>query len=134
MKKYIKSDTSVGTLPKVKSATASYTGGGFYVFLGEFVDGTYFIAEYPEWCVRVVNEDPRPTFWGDDSETDAGYTPWQEAHLIEDIDDNDTVAFFNDMFTWILQNKPDDNYNSGDIEEMMDHNNHRNESGHGVNW
>ena len=46
MKRYVKSGSSA-KLPKVKSATASYTGGGWYVFLGEFSDGTYFIADYP---------------------------------------------------------------------------------------
>ena len=34
--------------------------------------------------------------------------------------------FFNDLFNWILKNNPDGNYNSGDIEDMMQHNNDRN--------
>lgn len=125
MKRYIKSETSANALPKVKSATASYTGGGFYVFLGELTDGTYFIAEYPYWSVRVVDEDPQPTFWGDNYDTDAGYSPWQESHLIKDVDDDSTEAFFNDMFDWILKNKPEGNYNSGDIEDMLKKNNDR---------
>lgn len=118
MKRYIKSGSST-KLPKVKSAEASYTGGGWYVFLGEFSDGTYFIADYPYWDLRIVNEDPRPTFWGDDYDTDAGYEPWQNAHLIKDLDGTDTEKFFDEMFKWILKNNPEGNYNSGDIEELM---------------
>ena len=118
MKRYIKSGSSA-KLPKVKSATASYTGGGWYVFLGEFSDGTYFIADYPYWDLRIVNEDPRPTFWGDDYDTDAGYEPWQNAHLVKDLDSTDTEKFFDEMFKWILKNNPEGNYNSGDIEELM---------------
>ena len=124
MKKYIKSN-KLNNLPKVKSATADYTGGGWYVFLGEFSDGTYFIADYPYWDLRIVNEDPRLTFWGDDYDTDAGYASWQEAHLVKDIDGDTTESFFNDMFEWILQNNPEGNYNSGDIEDMMFKNNNR---------
>ena len=118
MKRYVKSGSSA-KLPKVKSATASYTGGGWYVFLGEFSDGTYFIADYPYWDLRIVNEDPRPTFWGDDYDTDAGYEPWQETHLVKDIDSNTTEKFFDEMFKWILKNNPEGNYNSGDIEDLM---------------
>ncbi len=118
MKRYVKSGSSA-KLPKVKSATASYTGGGWYVFLGEFSDGTYFIADYPYWDLHIVNEDPRPTFWGDDYDTDAGYEPWQETHLVKDIDSNTTEKFFDEMFKWILKNNPEGNYNSGDIEDLM---------------
>lgn len=118
MKRYIKSGNST-KLPKVKSAEASYTGGGWYVFLGEFSDGTYFIADYPYWDLRIVNEDPRPTFWGDDYDTDAGYEPWQNAHLVRDLDGTDTEKFFDEMFKWILKNNPEGNYNSGDIKELM---------------
>lgn len=125
MKRYIKSGSSA-KLPKVKSATASYTGGGWYVFLGEFSDGTYFIADYPYWDLRIVNEDPRPTFWGDDYDTDAGYEPWQEAHLVKDVDSNTTEKFFDEMFKWILKNNPEGNYNSGDIKELMTRNTNRN--------
>lgn len=125
MKRYIKSSNSP-RLPKVKSATASYTGGGWYVFLGALSDNTYFIADYPYWDLRIVDEDPRPAFWGDDYDTDAGYEPWQNAHLIKDVDNTDTTMFFNDLFNWILKNNPDGNYNSGDIEDMMLHNNDRN--------
>ena len=125
MKRYIKSGSSA-KLPKIKSATASYTGGGWYVFLGEFSDGTYFIADYPYWDLRIVNEDPRPTFWGDDYDTDAGYEPWQEAHLVKDIDSTTTEKFFDEMFKWILKNNPEGNYNSGDIEDLIKKNNQRN--------
>ena len=113
-------------MPKVKSAEASYTGGGWYVFLGEFSDGTYFIADNPYWDLRIVNEDPRPTFWGDDYDTDAGYEPWQNAHLVKDLDGIDTEKFFDEMFKWILKNNPEGNYNSGDIEELMAKNADRN--------
>ena len=124
MKRYIKSEGAIN-LPKVKSAEASYTGGGWYVFLGELSDGTYFIADYPYWDLRIVDEDPRPTFWGDDYDTDAGYEPWQSAHLIQDYGGDDTKSFFNDMLNWILKHSPDGNYNSGDIKNLIAKNNNR---------
>lgn len=124
MKKYISCGNS-SNLPSIKSASAEYTGGGWYVFLGEFSDGTYFIADYPYWDLRIVDEDPRPTFWGDDYDTDAGYEPWQNAHLIKDVPNNTTKPFFSELFKLILKNNPDGNYNSGDIEDMMRKNNKR---------
>ena len=82
MKRLLNSSKSSANLPKVVAAEASYTGGGIYVFLGELSDGTYFIADYPYFDLRIVNEDPRPTYWDDDADTSAGYVPWQEAHLM----------------------------------------------------
>ena len=123
MKRLLNNSKSSANLPKVVAAEAEYTGGGWYVFLGEFSDGTYFIADFPYWDLRIVNEDPRPTYW-DDFEG-AGYPEWQEAHLIKDVDSNTTEAFFNDMFDWILKNTPEGNYNSGDIEHMRSVNNDR---------
>ena len=124
MKRYIKSSKQ-SNVPKIVDANATYTGGGWYVFLGEFSDGTYFIADYPYFDLRIVNEDPRPTFWDDDADTSAGFVPWQEAHLIKDVNCNTTEKFFNDMFTWILKNKPDGNYDPNDIKDMMEENNNR---------
>lgn len=124
MKKYITCGNS-SNLPSIKSAGAEYTGGGWYVFLGEFSDGTYFIADYPYWDLRIVDEDPRPTFWGDDSDTDAGFTPWQEAHLIKDVPNDTTKSFFSELFRWIRKNKPEGNYNSYDIDKMSQKNNKR---------
>lgn len=125
MKRLLNSSKSSANLPKVVAAEASYTGGGIYVFLGELSDGTYFIADYPYFDLRIVNEDPRPTYWDDDADTSAGYVPWQEAHLIKDIPNDTTKKFFKDMFKWILKNDPEGNYNSGDIEDMLDDNNDR---------
>lgn len=125
MKRLLNSSNKSANLPKVVDANATYTGGGWYVFLGKFSDGTYFIADYPYFDLRIVNEDPRPTFWDDDEDTSAGYEPWQEAHLIKDVPNDTTKKFFKDMFKWILKNEPDGNYNSGDIEDMLDDNNDR---------
>lgn len=124
MKKYIRNASSAKT-PSIKSATADYTGGGVYIFLGEFTDGTYFIADYPYWDLRVVDEDPRPTFWDDDAETSSGFPEWQEAHLVRDVDNRTTKAFYADLFDWIMKNSPDSNYNSGDIAELIQRNNRR---------
>lgn len=122
MKRLLNSSKKSANIPNVVAAEAAYTGGGIYVFLGELSDGTYFIADYPYFDLRIVNEDPRPTFWNDDADTSAGYVPWQEAHLIKDVPNDTTKKFFKDMFKWILKNDPEGNYNSGDIEDMLDDN------------
>ena len=125
MKRLLNSSKKSANLPKVVAAEASYTGGGIYVFLGELSDGTYFIADYPYFDLRIVNEDPRPTYWDDFNEDGASYVPWQEAHLIKDVPNDTTKKFFKDMFKWILKNDPEGNYNSGDIEDMLEDNNDR---------
>ena len=125
MKRLLNSSKKSANLPKVVAAEASYTGGGIYVFLGELSDGTYFIADYPYFDLRIVNEDPRPTYWDDFNEDGASYVPWQETHLIKDVPNDTTKNFFKDMFKWILKNNPEGNYNSGDIEDMLEDNNDR---------
>ena len=119
MKKYVKSGSAI-RLPKVVDVSPCYAGGGWYLFWGAFSDGTYFMGNYPYWDLRVVDSDPRTTDNGDDY--DAVYPDWQEAHLVRDIDNNKTKAFYKEVFDWVLKNNPDNhfcNYNSGDIEELV---------------
>lgn len=124
MKRYIQS-SKLNKFPKVVEAECEYTGGGIFVFLGKFSDGTYFISDYPFFSLRIVDEDPRPTFWGDDSETDAGYPKWQEEHLVKDVDDNDTEAFYEDLLNVVYNTQSSGYYKDRDIEKMMYDNKHR---------
>lgn len=115
---------------KVINVSPQYTGGGIYIYWGELSDGTYFMAETPYWDLRIVDEDPRYTYNPEYSDFDADQPRWQEDHLIQDVDSTKTQDFFDDMFTWILKNKPDDdfcNYSLGDMEEALARNN--NETG-----
>ena len=116
-------------LPRIKDVTPIYTGGNIYIYWGEFADGTFFIADTPDWDLRIVDADPRLTknAFG---EWEADYSDWQENHLIKDIPDHDTQSFYNNMFQWILDNHPEGNYSEGDMEDLMAANN--NETGSAV--
>ena len=122
MKKYINSANSI-LLPKVVDVSPCAGGGGWYLFWGAFSDGTYFMANYPYWDLRVVDADPRTTDNGDYYE--AEYPDWQEEHLVQDVDNRKTKAFFDEMFNWVLENKPNDdfcNYNSSDMKDLLKRN------------
>lgn len=99
---------------KIKSVTPDYTGGNIYVYLGELDNGQYFIAEDLMYDVTIVDADPRKA--GDD----AFQPDWIEEHLVRYLEE-DNITFFRDMLCWVIDNKPDGNYNIVDMEhELME--------------
>ena len=93
-----------------------YTGGNIYVFRGELSDGTWFIADDSYYDVRIVNAD---VFGPDESFEDCWYADWQEEHLVRDLDEKEKRQFFKEMINWILENEPEGNYSSGDMENIL---------------
>ena len=109
--------------PKIKNVSPCYTGGNFYLYYGALVDGTYFIAGTPDFFITIVDSDPRLTANENNGGTlDADYADWQENHLIRYIDDNtdENINFFNTMFNWIIDNKPNDEWSNYSLDDMYD--------------
>jgi len=100
---------------RIKSVTPEYTGGGIYVFLGAFTDGTFFIADSDNYDVRIVNENPEPTFWDDDG-TGAAFPEWQNNHLVKDLDIPEKYSFMLKALKWIKKHRPQGNYIVEDID------------------
>lgn len=129
MKKYIKSNNSART-PKIIDVTPIYTGGNIYIYWGAFSDGTYFIACDDMYDLTIVNADPAMSYNAEEDIFESDYYEWQEDHLVKRIDCNTTQDFYNNMYDWILENKPKGklcNYSLGDMEERKAMNN--NETG-----
>ncbi len=97
-----------------------YTGGNIYVFTGRFQDGSYFMASSLEMDVRLLNDDPDQGF-DEDGYTKGYYVPWQEEHLIRDLDSTseECKAFWTALLEEILEKKPDGNYLLGDMEILL---------------
>ena len=100
----------------INNVTPIYTGGGFYIYLGE-IDNNYFIADDNCNDVRIVNSDPAIN----ENYTD---TTWQEAHLVRDMETGspEHLSTFQAILQWIINNKPSGaacNYNITDIEARL---------------
>ena len=123
----IRESVDIGT--GIQYVKPIYTGGEIYVYLGKFVDGTYFIAGTPDWDLRILDEDPDQIHPTDPESYDRAWddSDWQLDHLVKDYASTDTQDFFNQMFDYILKNEPAGNYSLGDMEEQKKRNN--NESG-----
>ena len=72
---------------KIVSASAIYTGGGIWNFMGELEGGKFFMAfddDYYE--VLILDADPRKA--GEDGE-EAYFPEWQEAHTLWDYNESE---------------------------------------------
>lgn len=104
---------------KIENVTPIYTGGNIYVYIGELSDGNYFIASDQSFVgdyfdIRIVNENPA------DYEEDFGSVTWQEEHLVSDVVGSEAREFTIQLLEWVLENRPEGNYQLGDIEAMLD--------------
>ena len=96
---------------KIKHATAIYTGGGIYIYYGQLNNGLYFRAgDGWEW-ISICDADT--------SVDDANYIEFYEEHEIENLVNDDYVSFWNNMLKWIIDNKPDGNYISCELEDRI---------------
>ena len=103
---------------KFKSVEPNYTGGGIYVFTGQ-VDDNYFVADSPNFDVRLLNDDPNAEAEEDWFDTNVESVEWQEEHLVKDLTEWAACAeFFAEMLKWVKENKPDGNYLMGDMEDI----------------
>lgn len=96
---------------KIKTATAIYTGGGIYIYYGQLEDGSYFRA-CDEWQSISICD-------ADTSTENADFEEFYHEHEIDELQFNSYEEFFNNMLLWIIQNKPDGNYNITELEHRM---------------
>ena len=104
---------------RVTDATAICTGGGIYVFMGRFADGSWFVADSDNYDITRVDADPRKedfdTVLGWDEENE---NYWMEDHCSEYV--YPTRLVFMDICKWVLDNKPDGNYLPSEIQALHD--------------
>lgn len=93
-----------------------YTGGNIYCFIGELADGTFFVADDCGYDVRLLNGN---VFEADWNEEVFDYD-WQEAHLVADLSPTKSLEFFIDLLTWVINNKPEGNYNIPDMKASLE--------------
>lgn len=70
---------------KIKTAEACYSGGGIYIYIGAFTDGSFFLAD-DEVSVTIV--DAMPDF-------EESFTPeWIASHLVRFCTYDEAVALY----------------------------------------
>ena len=96
----------------VVEATADYTGGGIYVFMGRLENGTYFLFD-SEW-MEAAFVDANPY-----KEEDAFTAEWQEEHYVENPfkTEEENKFFCNSVIDWILEYGTNGNYSKAEIAE-----------------
>ena len=96
---------------EIKNATAIHTGGGIYIYYGQLENGNYFRA-CDEWeCIEICNSDT--------SVEDADYGEFYYEHSIDVLWNEAYETFWNEMLQWIINNKPEGNYLSSDLEDRF---------------
>ena len=99
---------------EIIKANAEYTGGGIYRFTAETLDSR-FLVSCTEWdVVYLVDADP-------DATEESWFNEWFDDHTVGEFtaakgDYYDVIA---DMLTWILENKPEGNYQACEIEKEL---------------
>lgn len=116
----------------IEYVTPNYTGGGIYVYTGKFKNGNYFIADdtyfgkegntFSPFDIRVVDTDPDKVYTDEEG---LEYTllddmVYQEQHLVEDIEDDNAKELTKEILQWIITNKPEGNYQMGEMQEYLD--------------
>ena len=116
----------------IEYVTPNYTGGGIYVYTGRFKNGNYFIADdtyfgkegntFSPFDIRVVDIDPDKVYTDEEG---LEYTllddmVYQEQHLVEDIEDDNAKEVTKMILQWIIDNKPEGNYQIGEMQEYLD--------------
>ncbi len=95
----------------IKTATAEYTGGGIYIYHGQLQDGNYF-RTCDDWeTIEICNADT--------SVEDANYIEFYEEHRVEILVEDGYRRFWNQMIHWIIQNQPDGNYATNELENRL---------------
>lgn len=97
----------------VVKATADYTGGGIYVFMGKLYNGKYFMMDSSWMEPAFVDADPSKV--GDGAFT----VEWQEEHFVENPfkTEEENKFFWNSVIDWILENGEGGNYLEAEIAE-----------------
>ena len=116
---------------EIEYVVPNYTGGNVYVFTGKLKDGNYFIADdtyfgkegdtFSPFDVTIVDTDPDKVYTDEDGYE---YTLlddiyYQEQHFVEDIEEDDAKEFTKMILQWVIDNKPEGNYQIGEMEEYL---------------
>ena len=96
---------------EIKNAMATYTGGGIYIYYGQLVDGTFFRTGDCEDFIEICNADT--------SKEDADYCEFYEVHRVKTLNGEEYKVFWNEMLLWIIENKPEGNYQTYELEKRM---------------
>lgn len=93
-----------------------YSGGGIYVFIGELANGNHFVASDCCYDVRLLNADVFSADW----DSELWNEDWEEAHIVADLNETESLSFFEKMLKWIIKNEPKGNYQANDMKADLD--------------
>ncbi len=101
-------------MDNIKNATATYSGGGIYIYTGQLDNGDYFMTN-DDFVVYVefYNADPYKDF--DESCNEI----WQFEHHVGEYSGQEAYDFVKNIRTWIIQNRPEGNYSVEEIESRL---------------
>ena len=96
----------------IVKANACYTGGGIYRFTGQLNDKRFVLGN-SEWDeLYITDEDP-------DTTEESWYNEWCDEHIVETVKDSAYATLMNELIKWILENRPDGNYQASEIEKFI---------------
>lgn len=96
----------------IVKANAEYTGGGIYRFTAQLNDKRFVLGN-TEWDeIYITDEDP-------DTTEESWYSEWCDKHIMETLKDEKYAEMINELIKWILENKPDGNYQAWEIERYI---------------
>lgn len=128
----LKENTKPNKSYEIEYVVPNYTGGGIYVYTGKLKDGNYFIADdtyfgkegdtFSPFDIRVVDTDPDKVYTDEDGleYTLLDDTYYQEQHFVEDIEEDNAKEFTKMILQWVIDNKPEGNYQIGEMQEYLD--------------
>lgn len=100
---------------KIKSASACYTGGGIYVYLGETTDGRLFVADDDSESISIMDSLPESL---DDLNEE-----FFNSHLLAELVDGSYQEFWNSMLHHIIDGNEAygdwSNFTTGDLQERI---------------
>lgn len=96
-------------------ANACYSGGGIYLYIGTLSNGCHFIADDTNSDFSITLCDVLPDF-EEMSEND-----FFENHVVKCLNDAepDTIELYKNILLWMIENKPEGNYNTYDLQNRL---------------
>lgn len=102
-------------MARVIDANATYTGGGIYIYTGQFDNGNYFQTSTGwEDYIQELNANPEEN-WDENSDE-----MWQNEHLVGEHYGSEATKILMAAMRYIIDNIPVGNYSLGEIEDVLD--------------
>lgn len=98
---------------KIKTVNACYTGGGIYIYWGTLENGAYFRA-CDDWDLIWICDDDTSL-----ENDDANFPEFYEEHTIEEIYNNDFIAFWNIMLSRLIESNENGNYSREELKNRI---------------